>query len=187
MSYNPNPSAEVVAAAQAVSAKHDAYEQSKLDFATAQNAVKLAEHNAEHAKHTDSAEDLVAAVEDADLLLRRSMVSAKVAAAMLAAAKQHHAKVLHTSLQTDYDQARAARLAACARADAARVELSASEADFNSATVLLQGCYNNGRIREFDGQHLGLHREHGVGDVQSVPTASRETEMWAVLASNTGA
>lgn len=166
-------------AGQAVADKHAAYEQAKLDFAAAQSAVKLAEHRAEHAAHTDDAASLVQAVEDADLILRRSMVAAKVAAAMLAAAKQFYAETLHASLTANHDTAKAARRAACDRADRARAELAAAESDFHAANGMLQECFSNGRQRQFDGSLLGMNVVRDAGVIAHVPSASDHDDLFA--------
>jgi hypothetical protein len=169
-------------AGQAVAAKHEALAVAKQAFVDAQAAVAKAEHAAEHAKHTDDSAALVQAVEDADLLLRRAKTQATVAASQLVNAREVHAVTLHDSLQADHDQARAARLAACTKADAARAMLAEAEADFHAANGMLTRAYNAGRRRQFDGALLAMHVELDAGSKLHVPSAALDAELWATFA-----
>ncbi len=169
-------------ASQAVADKHDAFEAGKAAYIVAEANVKLPESTAASARHDQDPVALVEAVETADRGLRTAKVALTVAASQVKNAREVHALTLHNSLEAVHAQARAARLAACQRADNARAELAGAEVDFHSANQQLQEVYSAGRRRMFDGALLALHVERDAGIVLHVPSVEVDSALWADFA-----
>jgi hypothetical protein len=151
------------------------FEVAKTAAAVAQMALKQAEHRAETARHDDVAADLVQAVEDADLELRRARTAAIVGAAQVASSRENHVRTVHASLETDHTTAVAARLAACQKADAARALADEAMGEFHAANGMLNATFAKGRIRSFDGSFLSTR----IGEAQQeVPSAADHSALF---------
>jgi hypothetical protein len=167
-------------AAQAVHEKELAFVAAKAAYIAAETAVTQAEHAAENAKHFQKAEDLVQAVDDASLALRRAATAAKVAAAQVADAKKNYAFTMHVALQPDHDAAKAARLAACQKADAARAMLAEAASEFESARLAIEAVYAAGRRRTVNGNQLTMRaQQHHQEQSFHVPTEADELGLFA--------